>query len=885
MKKITFFLLLFVANFYTNAQMLTVQNEDCLPQQISKVEAREMIKAAAFSLMKPLLEETLKQAINIEKNNPEAYIEVPATCFAPDTDPALVEAFYQNRTFIGNSLGIPDPNSRYNLGGRWSSTATNGGGLGQGDLTTLTWSYVPDGTAIGNGGCGVPDQGTFTSDFIAFFNGIYGPPTTPGDFTTAPWHNVFINMFNSWSTVSGLIFVYEPNDDGVTVVTGGGGIVGTRGDMRISGHRLDGNSGVLACNYFPNNGDMIIDTADSFFGNNPGTGTINVLTHEIGHGIGIAHVCPANQTKLMEPFISFAFQGPQEDDILAANRHYGDPDGGNDSPVAATFLGANANPTSYSKSQSSIDDNGDTDYFSFTVSESTTLSGTPTPTGTTYLNGVQNPNGSCSAGTSFSASTVADVMLEILGPGGVTVLATANANGAGTAETVSGVSLPAAGTYFVRISQQGVAIDDVQMYDLNLNLVTNGADNPPTAVCMNFTAQLNAAGNATIVPANVDGGSSDPEGPVILSVSPTSFTCTDIGDNTVTLTVTDSMGQTDTCMAIVTVEDNLPPTALCQNFTVQLDASGNAFITGADIDNGSIDNCGIASLAVTPSAFTCADIGANTVTLTVTDVDGNMDTCTSTVTVEDNMLPNAICQDFTAQLDASGNVTITTADINNGSNDNCSIASLAVSPSTFTCADVGANTVTLTVTDVDGNIDTCTSTVTVEDSILPNAICQDITVQIDSSCSVTITAADIDNGSNDTCGIASLAITPSSFTCADEGPNTVTLTVTDVNGNVSTCTSIVTIERILGLGDTTTGLWTVDIFPNPANKVVTISNPQSIALEEVIIYDMLGRIVSTYNVRNTGNEATINISKLQSANYILIIKGVEGQITKRLTKK
>ena len=52
--------------------------------------------------------------------------------------------------------------------------------------------------------------------------------------------------------------------------------------------QCDGNFGVLACNYYPQNGDMIIDTADNYYSNNPGTGTTNVLTHEIGHGVGLA---------------------------------------------------------------------------------------------------------------------------------------------------------------------------------------------------------------------------------------------------------------------------------------------------------------------------------------------------------------------------------------------------------------------------------------------------------------------------------------------------------------------------------------------------------------------------------------------------------------------
>ncbi|MEM0589364.1 beta strand repeat-containing protein, partial [Aequorivita flava] len=315
----------------------------------------------------------------------------------------------------------------------------------------------------------------------------------------------------------------------------------------------------------------------------------------------------------------------------------------------------------------------------------------------------------------------------------------------------------------------------------------------PTAVCQNITVQLDATGNATIAAADVDGGSSDACGIATMSVSPSTFTCADIGPNTVTLTVIDVNGNSNTCTAVVTVEDNIAPTAVCQNITVQLDATGNATIAAADVDGGSSDACGIASMSVSPSTFTCADIGPNTVTLTVTDINGNVSTCTAVVTVEDNVSPTAVCQNITVQLDATGNATIAAADVDGGSSDACGIASMSVSPSVFTCADVGPNTVTLTVTDINGNSNTCTAVVTVEDNIAPTAVCQNITVQLDNTGNATIAAADVDGGSSDACGIASMSVSPSTFTCANIGPNTVTLTVTDVNGDVSTCTTTVTV--------------------------------------------------------------------------------------------
>ncbi len=73
------------------------------------------------------------------------------------------------------------------------------------------------------------------------------------------------------------------------------------------------------------------------------------------------------------------------------------------------------------------------------------------------------------------------------------------------------------------------------------------------------------------------------------------------------------------------------------------------------------------------------------------------------------------------------------------------------------------------------------------DNTPPTAICQNITAALSPSGTVTVTAAMINNGSSDACGLAPLQINGSAsvnFTCANGGPNTATLTVTDLAGNV-----------------------------------------------------------------------------------------------------
>ena len=634
-----FFIFLMMFGFSLNAQ--ESHGINCTHNSASIYNSNADAKKAAFEKLQPLLQESLSKAIEDALKNPEAYANPPATCFMPGTDPSIIAGFYKRKQAIKNSLGISeDSDSRFNLASRWTETATDGAGLGQGDVTTLTWSYVPDGTNIGNGGCQLPDAGTFSSDFVAFFNGVFGFPTIAGDFTTAPWHTIFVDMFDSWADATGLTFVYEPNDDGATNCTNANpGMLGIRGDMRISGHLIDGNSGVLACNYFPSSsGDMIIDTGDNFYGNNPGIGTTNVLAHEVGHGIGIQHVCPSNGTKLMEPFINTGFTGPQEDDLLAANRHYGDPDEDNNSAVGAFNLGSDPLPATYERLQRSIDDNSDNDYYSFTTPGISMVSVEVTPTGTTYLNGVQNNDGSCTAGTNFDALRVASLMVELIDTDGVTVLATGTPNFIGATASILFFDITA-GTYTVRVLQGGAAIDNAQMYDLLVEVIE-----PCELIvdCSNIFDQT--------LSCRADLPSVDFDLPIVtdscgdvtmsaLTIIPGNTACP--GDTLFvprTYFIQDQNGNMTECMQTFTIINDTPPVMVCQDITVQIDNSGTVTIAPADVDGGSTSTCGEAlTLSLDNATFVCSDDGDNTVTLTGEDACGNTATCTATVTVESTL--------------------------------------------------------------------------------------------------------------------------------------------------------------------------------------------------------------------------------------------------------
>lgn len=315
---------------------------------------------------------------------------------------------------------------------------------------------------------------------------------------------------------------------------------------------------------------------------------------------------------------------------------------------------------------------------------------------------------------------------------------------------------------------------------------------PPVAVCEDVTISLDEGGTVVLDPSTIDEGSTDNCVITDTIVTPGTFDCDDLGENIVTLTVIDQSGNSSTCTATVTVIDEIPPVALCQDVTVTLDSNGIAIITTGDIDNGSSDNCAIDTMYLDQFEFGCDDAGENIVVLTVEDEQGNTATCTATVTVLTTP-PVALCQDITVDLDASGMVVITPGQVDNGSFDDCGIDTISVDPNTFTCEDTGVTVVTLTVVDLSGNISTCTANVTVEDNMPPIALCQDISVMLDSMGMASIDPSDIDDGSSDNCSIIDFSLDITQFDCEDAGPNIVTLTVTDQSGNTSTCTATVTV--------------------------------------------------------------------------------------------
>lgn len=217
----------------------------------------------------------------------------------------------------------------------------------------------------------------------------------------------------------------------------------------------------------------------------------------------------------------------------------------------------------------------------------------------------------------------------------------------------------------------------------------------------------------------------------------------------------DTCGNSTACKTFVHVEDKIAPSVSCDLRTkVSITSSGTGRLLASTIDDGSIDNCAIASFKVRKMTdkcgfnnvyadyvdFCCDEIGSVImVALQVTDIYGNSNTCMAEVIVEDKTKPTITCPpnitltcteniDFT-KLDIYGRVVTKASDVrdikvfnyyHNGvvgkdglANDNCKVFVSQKYNADIKC-DTGTIIRTFIVRDSFGLTDSCKQTITIK---------------------------------------------------------------------------------------------------------------------------------------------------------------------------
>jgi gliding motility-associated-like protein len=319
----------------------------------------------------------------------------------------------------------------------------------------------------------------------------------------------------------------------------------------------------------------------------------------------------------------------------------------------------------------------------------------------------------------------------------------------------------------------------------------------PIIGCNDTTVYLSSLGTYTIDTSYIFNNVIDNCGVDSIWMLGGNYTCVNIGINTVTLYVKDISNNVDSCIAIVNVLDTVTPVISCNDTIVYLSQSGAYIIDTSYIFGNASSGCGIASIWTNDTLYTCNNIGTNTATLYVLDLNGNLDSCISTITVVDTLHPIVACKDTTIYLNASGQITIDTSFVFRNVIDNCGVDSIWTNDTLFTCVNTGINIATIYARDVNGNVDSCVANVSVLDTIIPTVVCIDTTIYLPLSGRIVIDTSFVHLSNSDNCAIDSVWIVDSLFTCVNEGLNTVLVYVRDINNNITSCSANVTIVTII----------------------------------------------------------------------------------------
>ncbi|MFK8165471.1 MAG: HYR domain-containing protein [Lewinella sp.] len=273
---------------------------------------------------------------------------------------------------------------------------------------------------------------------------------------------------------------------------------------------------------------------------------------------------------------------------------------------------------------------------------------------------------------------------------------------------------------------------------------------------------------------------------------------------TITITATDGSGNSSSCDFTVTAKDTIVPTVLCPgDQVVRPDENCVALLPDYREEVRTFDNCtenGDITLTQTPPpGSTLAGQGTATeVTIVADDGNGNLDSCSFVVRLEDNLPPDITCPiNKTIEVDADCAYDLEDLTTQATVLDNCTDVMMIIVTQnigigqTFT-GDGTEIIVTLTADDRNGNTAQCTTTITLEDNIDPTITCPaDQTVFVDTGCEVLVpdyrTAEVSDNCTVPTDIMVTQIVAPGATLTGHNTTTTIMLTADDGNGNTASC--------------------------------------------------------------------------------------------------
>ncbi len=392
----------------------------------------------------------------------------------------------------------------------------------------------------------------------------------------------------------------------------------------------------------------------------------------------------------------------------------------------------------------------------------------------------------------------------------------------------------------------------------------------PTVITQNISVNLNSSGTINVPWSQVDNGSFDNCAILSGSLSISSFDCSNIGANTVWLTLTDTKGNMDSASAVITVVDNLPPFAFASNLSLYLDASGMVSANANAANNSSFDNCQIDSFYLSQTIFDCSDKGNNQVWFYAMDASGNKDSVQINISVADTITPTIVCPNDTSFCE----------DVYTFSKpvgmDNCSPFVTQLSTHTSgTFYSPGSYVFNYKVTDPSGNSSTCSYTViSLERPVVD--LGNDVSQGVGSSISIVAGTEPTDSylwNDGSTNNTADFML---------NSDTTIYVTVTASNGCLASDT--LNFQVLLGILNGVSNSATIKVYPNPASDAFQVEIADWKADEITIsVLAVDGKLIQTKSLLNVVDNQMIQFDskKLSSGVYFIrITDGINSSVSK-----
>jgi len=435
-------------------------------------------------------------------------------------------------------------------------------------------------------------------------------------------------------------------------------------------------------------------------------------------------------------------------------------------------------------------------------------------------------------------------------------------------------------TEVLDLYNQGLTIENANTSSCTAQ-VTVLDNTAPEAVCHDLTIDLQnrlPISLSTSEIAFMISGTSDNCSFDTAYSGPASFDCDNRGESIqVEFTFTDPAGNSSSCTPNVNIIDsqsvcNDPPTAVCQDVTVETGDNCDASVSAAMIDNGSSDPDGdILTYSLDNSGP--FGVGQHVVTLSVSDAEYT-DDCQATVTVEDNTFPSIDTEasDETVEcgagnmdalndwLDSHGGAAASDACGVEWSNDFAGLSDL--------CGATGSATVTFTATDPSGNASQTIASFSIVDTTAPTisgcpagqSVCadQDLTTGTGAVVNWTVPTA------SDNCGSPILVASHNPGDVFNVGVTTVTYTATDECELTSQCSFDI---EVFGLPDAAISEAALSAYCQGNGKTLTASQTAG---------------AGTVSYQWSTGDATADTYVTESGTYTLLITD-ENSCTRELS--